>query len=59
MNEIFQKAIADSNLLRKTEVPWKLDEPFPQPYPVFDTVTSAWTPETPPPHQHNRSTSQA
>jgi tyrosyl-DNA phosphodiesterase 2 len=48
MNEIFQKAIADSNLLRKTDVSWKLDEPFPQPYHIFDTTTSSWTSKTPP-----------
>ncbi|ETS76174.1 hypothetical protein PFICI_11561 [Pestalotiopsis fici W106-1] len=47
MNEIFAKAIKDSELLRKTEVPWNPDKPFHQPYNIFDTTTSSWIPETP------------
>lgn len=29
-------------VLRKTSVPWKLDEPHPQSYYAFDTATSSW-----------------
>jgi tyrosyl-DNA phosphodiesterase 2 len=46
MNDIFSKAIKDSELLRKTEVPWLLDEPFAQPYNVFDRKRSSWTAKT-------------
>jgi len=47
MDEIIRKAIQDSKLLRKTEVPWKLDKPFSQPYAVFDATSSSWTSNTP------------
>jgi tyrosyl-DNA phosphodiesterase 2 len=46
MNEIFSKAIKDSELLRKAEVPWQPDEPFAQPYHIFDTMSSLWTAKT-------------
>jgi tyrosyl-DNA phosphodiesterase 2 len=43
MNDIFQKAVKDSELLRKSEVPWKSDEPFAQPLNVFDVSNASWT----------------
>jgi tyrosyl-DNA phosphodiesterase 2 len=48
MNGIFQKAIKDSELLRKTDVPWQPDVPFAQPYNIFDATTALWTSKTPP-----------
>lgn len=50
MNEIFTKAIKDSELLRKTEVPWKPDEPFHQPYNVYDETASTWISKKPSEH---------
>lgn len=47
MNDLFSKAIKDSQLLRKAEVPWKPNEPFAQPYSVFDTTASSWSSKSP------------
>ncbi len=55
MNEIFSKAIKDMELLRKTDVPWKPDEPFAQPYNIFDATASSWISKTP----HTQSAEQA
>lgn len=36
------QAIQDSATLRKTSVPWNLDEPYPQSYYDYDPATSTW-----------------
>ncbi|KAL2821444.1 Endonuclease/exonuclease/phosphatase [Aspergillus cavernicola] len=47
MEAIFAQAIKDTAVLRKSSVPWKLDNPHPQSYYAFDPSTSSWTPKPP------------
>ncbi|KAI1501294.1 hypothetical protein F5X99DRAFT_409264 [Biscogniauxia marginata] len=47
MEEIFQKAVKHNEEMRKplSSVPWKPDEPHPQPYYVFDHASQDWVEE--------------
>ncbi|KAJ5611407.1 hypothetical protein N7510_008126 [Penicillium lagena] len=47
MEAIIAQAIKDTTVSRKASVPWNLDEPHPQSYYAFDTVTSSWMPKSP------------
>ncbi|RSM02343.1 hypothetical protein CEP52_008048 [Fusarium oligoseptatum] len=47
MEALFGQAMKDSATLRKSEVPWKDDEPSAQSYYAFDPATSAWVVKTP------------
>lgn len=47
MEAIVAQAIKDTGALRKSSVPWNLDEPYPQAYHAFDPATSSWTPKSP------------
>ncbi|KAL4778131.1 Endonuclease/exonuclease/phosphatase [Aspergillus varians] len=49
MEALFAQAIRDSTALRKTSVPWKLDEPHPQSYYDYDPTTSTWVSKSPSP----------
>ncbi|KAI1866524.1 hypothetical protein JX265_007825 [Neoarthrinium moseri] len=44
MDEIIQKAIRHNEAVRKTNVPWKADEPYHQPYFTFDGIKQEWVP---------------
>ena len=47
MEALVGQAMKDSASLRKASVPWKDDEPHPQPYYTFDSATSSWGLKTP------------
>ncbi|KAL4929901.1 endonuclease/exonuclease/phosphatase family protein [Aspergillus undulatus] len=47
MEALIAKAIRDSMSLRKTSVPWILDEPYPQTYYAIDPATSTWVSKSP------------
>lgn len=47
MEHIISQAIKTAGTLRKTSVPWSPDEPYPQAYYAFDTVTSSWVSKSP------------
>lgn len=47
MEAIIAQAIKDTTALRKTSVPWTLDEPYGQSYYDFDPATSSWVSKTP------------
>ena len=48
MEALMGQAMKESVSLRKTSVPWKDDEPSPQPYYTFDSATSSWVSKTAP-----------
>ncbi|KAL3478699.1 Endonuclease/exonuclease/phosphatase [Aspergillus californicus] len=47
MEVLFAQAMKDTAVLRKTVVPWTLDEAHPQTYHAFDTARSLWTSKPP------------
>lgn len=44
MEEIFSKAVARNEALKKTSVPWQPDEPHDQAFHVFDETSQTWIP---------------
>ncbi|KAI5928719.1 Endonuclease/exonuclease/phosphatase [Camillea tinctor] len=46
MLELFKKAVQRNEEMRKplSSVPWKPDEPYPQPYYIFDSTKQDWEP---------------
>ncbi|KAL2866657.1 uncharacterized protein BJX67DRAFT_354512 [Aspergillus lucknowensis] len=47
MEALFAQAMKETGVLRKTSVPWNLDEPHHQSYHAFDTATSSWISKVP------------
>ncbi|KAL4935642.1 hypothetical protein BDV06DRAFT_206602 [Aspergillus oleicola] len=47
MEALTAQAIKDTMTLRKTSVPWALDEPYPQTYYESDPATSTWVAKSP------------
>ncbi|GAB1205343.1 hypothetical protein APSETT445_004017 [Aspergillus pseudonomiae] len=47
MEALVAQAIRDTTTLRKTSVPWTLDEPYTQAYYGFDPTTSTWVSKSP------------
>lgn len=46
MEALMGKAIKDGAALKKTSVPWTLDEPYSQSYYDYDPATSKWVPQS-------------
>jgi len=55
MNNIIQKAIRNNETMRKTSLPWTVDEPHAQSFYEFDSAKQSWQPRTPEINREKRS----